>query len=58
MGGTLKVASFNVLNYFNGNGPGGGFPTARGANTPAEFARQRAKTITAILGDSTPTSSG
>ena len=50
VGGSLKVASFNVLNYFNGNGTGGGFPTARGANTPAEFARQRAKTINAILG--------
>ena len=46
----MKVASFNVLNYFNGNGTGGGFPTARGANTPVEFARQRAKTVNAILG--------
>ncbi|AMY08736.1 Endonuclease/Exonuclease/phosphatase family protein [Luteitalea pratensis] len=50
VGGTLTVASFNVLNYFNGNGTGGGFPTARGANTPLEFARQRAKTVNAILG--------
>jgi len=25
--GSLRVASFNVLNYFNGNGQGGGFPT-------------------------------
>ncbi|WP_445371331.1 ExeM/NucH family extracellular endonuclease [Methylomonas sp. HW2-6] len=46
--GSLKVASFNVLNYFNGNGVGGGFPTARGANTLAEFNRQRAKIIPAI----------
>jgi hypothetical protein len=46
--GSLKVASFNVLNYFNGNGLGGGFPTARGANTLAEFNRQRAKIIPAI----------
>jgi uncharacterized protein len=44
----VKVASFNVLNYFNGNGSGGGFPTARGANTPAEFNRQRTKIINAI----------
>ncbi len=48
VGGNLKVASFNVLNYFNGNGLGGGFPTSRGANTPAEFARQRAKEISAL----------
>jgi predicted extracellular nuclease len=44
----LKIASFNVLNYFNGNGAGGGFPTSRGAHSAAEFARQRAKIITAI----------
>ncbi|MFC6978393.1 lamin tail domain-containing protein [Microbulbifer taiwanensis] len=30
---SLRVASFNVLNYFNGNGQGGGFPTSRGADT-------------------------
>ena len=35
LGGDLKVASFNVLNFFNGDGLGGGFPTARGANTQA-----------------------
>jgi predicted extracellular nuclease len=49
VGGTLKVASFNLLNYFNGNGVGGGFPTSRGATTLAEFERQRAKTIAAIV---------
>ena len=48
VGGTLKVASFNVLNYFNGNGTGGGFPTPRGANSPQEFTRQRDKIINAI----------
>jgi predicted extracellular nuclease len=53
--GSLKIASFNLLNYFNGNGSGaagsaGGFPTARGANTLVEFERQRAKTIAAVLG--------
>jgi uncharacterized protein len=48
VGGNLEVASFNVLNYFNGDGAGGGFPTARGANTPQEFARQRAKEISAL----------
>ncbi|MBC7901947.1 MAG: ExeM/NucH family extracellular endonuclease, partial [Gemmatimonadaceae bacterium] len=44
----LKLASFNVLNYFNGDGSGGGFPTARGAHTAAEFSRQRTKIINAI----------
>lgn len=46
--GNLKVASFNVLNYFNGDGLGGGFPTSRGADNAAEFVRQRAKVIAAI----------
>jgi predicted extracellular nuclease len=44
----VVVASFNVLNYFNGDGLGGGFPTARGATNLTEFNRQRAKTIAAI----------
>jgi len=43
VGGTLKVASFNVLNYFNG------FPTSRGAKTASEFKRQRDKIISAIV---------
>jgi hypothetical protein len=46
--GSLKVASFNILNYFNGNGLGSGFPTSRGADTLAEFNRQRDKIINAI----------
>ncbi len=50
VGGNVRVASFNVLNYFNGDGLGGGFPTPRGANTLSEFNRQRAKTISAIVG--------
>ena len=49
VGGSLKVASFNVLNYFNGNGSGGGFPTSRGADTLIEFNRQRDKIIPAIV---------
>jgi predicted extracellular nuclease len=48
VGGTLKVAGLNVLNYFNGDGMGGGFPTSRGANTPFEFTRQRDKIINVI----------
>jgi len=44
----LRVASFNVLNYFNGDGQGEGFPTDRGADTEAEFIRQEAKIVSAI----------
>jgi predicted extracellular nuclease len=47
--GNVKVASFNVLNYFNGNGTGGGFPTARGADDTVEFERQRAKILAAMV---------
>ncbi len=49
VGGSIRVASFNVLNYFNGNGDGTGFPTSRGADTYAEFVRQRDKIIPAII---------
>ena len=53
VGGNLKVASFNVLNFFNGNGShlegaAGGFPTARGASTLMEFNRQIAKEVSAL----------
>ncbi len=46
--GTLKVASFNVLNYFTTIGPSSA--TVRGANTTQEFARQQAKIVEAIAG--------
>lgn len=49
VGGRIKVASFNVLNYFNGDGLGGGFPTSRGASSLAEFNRQRDKIIAALV---------
>ena len=49
VGGSLKVASFNVLNYFNGDGLGGGFPTSRGADSAVEFERQRGKIVSAIV---------
>jgi hypothetical protein len=39
--GRLKVASFNVLNYFTTLG-------SRGANTATEFARQKAKIVAAL----------
>jgi hypothetical protein len=47
--GNVKLASFNVLNYFNGDGLGGGFPTARGAHSALEFERQRAKILSAMV---------
>jgi predicted extracellular nuclease len=50
VGGNIKVASFNVLNFFNGNGAGGGFPTTRGADTAYEFGRQKAKIVAALCG--------
>ncbi|PZR85051.1 MAG: fused nuclease/metallophosphatase/5'-nucleotidase/calcium-binding protein, partial [Stutzerimonas stutzeri] len=52
VGGTLKVASFNVLNYFttldNGQRTANGFEP-RGAETQAEFDRQTAKLVNTIL---------
>jgi uncharacterized protein len=44
--GTLKVSSFNVLNYFTTFGSS----TDRGASNAAEFARQKAKIVEAIIG--------
>ena len=44
----VKLASFNVLNFFNGDGADGGFPTSRGALTPADFNRQRSKILTTL----------
>ncbi|MCA9979053.1 MAG: ExeM/NucH family extracellular endonuclease, partial [Anaerolineales bacterium] len=43
VGGTLKVASFNVLNYFTTLG-------SRGANSTAELDRQAAKIVAAFAG--------
>ena len=44
----MQVAAFNVLNYFNGDGAGGGFPTSRGAEDQLEFDRQHDKIVAAI----------
>jgi len=47
--GSLRVASANVLNYFNGDGLGGGFPTPRDAAiNAAELDRQAAKIVDAL----------
>jgi hypothetical protein len=48
VGGNLEIASFNVLNYFNGDGMGGGFPTSRGALNQFELDRQSAKIVSAL----------
>jgi uncharacterized protein len=46
--GTLKVSSFNVLNYFTTLTSASS--NARGADTAAEFERQKAKIVEAIAG--------
>jgi predicted extracellular nuclease len=45
--GALRVAAWNVENFFNGDGAGGGFPT-RGAASAEQFERQRAKILAAL----------
>ena len=45
----LKIASFNVLNLFNGDGLGGGFPTKRGADTMEEYSLQLEKIINTLI---------
>ena len=54
MGGNLKVASFNVLNYFTTIDTGAldlrpGDQECRGADTADELARQRAKIVAALV---------
>jgi uncharacterized protein len=54
VGGTVRVASFNLLNYFNTfdgctAGVGGATTACRGARTPAEFERQWRKTVAAMV---------
>ncbi|MFN7213751.1 MAG: ExeM/NucH family extracellular endonuclease [Lysobacteraceae bacterium] len=46
--GRVHVAGMNLLNLFNGDGTGGGFPTARGARTPEAYTRQLAKHVASI----------
>ena len=46
--GTLQIAAFNLENYFNGDGQGGGFPTPRGARTLDEHKAQVAKLVATI----------
>ena len=44
----LRIASFNVLNFFNGSDQPNRFPTRRGASSEAELSRQQAKTVAAL----------
>ena len=46
--GNLRVAAFNLENLFNGDGRGGGFPTARGARTPQALEAQLAKLVATV----------
>ncbi|MBB3009135.1 ExeM/NucH family extracellular endonuclease [Cupriavidus alkaliphilus] len=48
----LRVAAFNLQNYFNGDGQGGGLdaPGNRGAQDTAALARQQAKLVAALRG--------
>jgi len=46
--GALRLVSMNLLNYFNGDGRGGGFPTERGAESPDDFRAQQGRTAAAI----------
>lgn len=64
VGGNVRIASANVLNYFTtfvdgktasglsgqGCAPSGTTSDCRGANSAAEFARQRSKTLTMLQG--------
>jgi uncharacterized protein len=58
VGGNIRVGSFNVLNYFttlDATGSAGCYPSftrtdCRGADSAAEFQRQRNKIVPAILG--------
>ena len=43
--GNVRVAVFNLENLFNGDGKGGGFPTPRGAKTPAQLQAQTEKLV-------------
>ncbi|GAB2499957.1 ExeM/NucH family extracellular endonuclease [Arenimonas alkanexedens] len=46
--GDRRVVGLNVLNLFNGDGQGGGFPTERGAASAADHTRQQAKLVATV----------
>ena len=41
--GTVRIVNSNLLNFFNGDGQGGGFPTERGARSHEQFLDQSAR---------------
>lgn len=43
--GNLRIVGMNLLNLFNGDGHGGGFPTPRGARDVAGYQLQQAKQV-------------
>ena len=47
--GNLKIASFNVLNLFNGDGQGNDVASGRGAETQTEYELQLLKITNAII---------
>lgn len=48
MNSSFKAVSFNLRNFFNGDGQSGGFPTSRGAETYDDYLIQRQKLISAL----------
>lgn len=50
VGGDVRIAALNLENLFNGDGNGGGFPTPRGARTPAELSAQLGRLTATIHG--------
>lgn len=47
---SLTLAGFNGLNFWNGDGVGGGFPTERGARDIETYNQQLSKLVSAIVG--------
>lgn len=45
----IVIAGMNVLNYFNGDGQGNGFPTSRGAPSYEAFEMQTQKIVSALV---------
>lgn len=51
--GTVRIVNSNLLNFFNGDGQGGGFPTERGAKSHEQFVDQSAR-IRAVMASLQP----
>ena len=46
--GNVRIASMNLLNLFNGDGQGGGYPTERGAETAEQHDEQQRKLVAVV----------